>query len=300
MYFIVGATGSLGGQVARSLLEQGERVRILVRPDWELRRGTRFTDPNELRDLGAEVVEGDLRQPETLAPHLAGVSAVLMTASGTKRMPPDTIEAVDVDGARALSLSARQAGVEHLVYVSAHGANPHAPGLLASKWQGENAIRESGQRATVVRPSLYMQDWIGFVLGAQLQGGSRIQLVGENDPARSFVHEGDVARLLTQLLLAGPHSDAEPVSVVEFGTDTASHGEIAERMARVTGFPIAVERIAPGDRITTVPEPYGAVITHLLTMMASAPDDPFVTPEVCERYGLEPVTIDMFLADGMR
>ena len=300
MYFIVGATGSLGGQVARSLLEKGERVRILVRPGWELRRGARFTDPDELRELGAEVVEGDLKEPDTVAPHLAGVKAVLTTASGTKRMPPDTLDAVDVEGAATLARSARQAGVGHLVYISTHGASAHAPGLLRSKWEGENAIRESGQRATIVRPALFMQDWIGFVLGAQLQGGNRIQLVGENDPARPFVHEGDVAKLVAELLLAGPHSHDDPVAVVEFATDTDSHGRIAERMANATGVPLSVERIAVGDQVTTVPEPIASVITHLLTMMAGAPDDPFVTPEVSQRFGIEPLSIDGFLAGGAR
>src|SRR5690554_4900999 len=93
MYLIVGATGSLGGKVATALLATGERVRVVARPGAEARRGARFTDLAELRRLGAEVVEGDLRQPETLAPHLSGVAAVLMTASGTKRAPPDTLEA---------------------------------------------------------------------------------------------------------------------------------------------------------------------------------------------------------------
>lgn len=300
MYFIVGATGSLGGQVARSLLEQGQSVRIMVRPDWESRRGARFTDPRELAALRADVVEGDLREPETLTAHLTGVNAVLMTASGSKRVPPDTVAAVDAEGAGALAQAARQADVGHLVHVSAHGANPGAPGLMRAKWDGEQAIRASGQRTTIVRPSLYMQDWIGFVLGAQLMNGGSIQLVGSDDPARSFVHETDVAKLLTALLLEGPHDNAEPVKVVEFATDTDSHSRIAERMLAATGSPSGVNRIAIGNSVTTVPEPVATIITGLLTMIAGAPDDPFVTPEVCQRYGIEPVSINSFLSEAVR
>ena len=43
MYLIVGATGSLGGQVAKQLLARGERVRAVVRPESPLRRAGRFT-----------------------------------------------------------------------------------------------------------------------------------------------------------------------------------------------------------------------------------------------------------------
>lgn len=298
MYLIVGATGSLGGKVAKALLSKGERVRVVARPGSEARRGARFTDLAELESLGAEVVEGDLLEPDTLEPHLADVDAVLMTASGTKRAPPDTLEAVDVAGAGALARAAKQAGVEHLVFISASGAGPDADGFPRLKWEGENAIRASGQRSTVVRPAMFMQDWIGFVLGAQLQGAGRIQLVGLQDPARVFVHEDDVAKLVTALLLAGPHEDHEPVKTIEYSTEAASHEQIADRMATASGVPVSVERIAVGEPITTVPEPLAGLITLLLSMVADAPSATTVTPEVNRRYGIEPVSIDAFLRGG--
>ena len=113
MFLIVGATGSLGGSVAKALLERGERVRALVRPQSPLRLVGRFTDPAELQRLGADLVEGDLLTPETIEPHLEGVKAVLSTASGTKRAAPDTIQAVDHEGTAALAGMAERAGVEH-------------------------------------------------------------------------------------------------------------------------------------------------------------------------------------------
>lgn len=295
MFLIVGATGSLGGQVAKALLASGESVRAVVRPESPLRRVGRFTDPDELRALGAELVDADLTRPETLEPHLSGVKAVLMTASGTKRAPPDTTTAIDVEAAGTLGAAAKRAGVEHLVYLSAHGAGPEAPGLMRDKWEGENAIRASGQRTTIMRPALFMQDWIGFVLGAQLQGGTRIQLIGDGDPAKSFVDEGDVAKLVTAVLLAGPHRSRESTEVIEYGSDTASHGEIVARMARLSGLPLTVERIAVGQPITTVPDPVGGVITHLLTLTAATPSDDFTSPAVNERYGIHPVCINDFL-----
>lgn len=295
MFLIVGATGSLGGQVAKALLERGERVRAVVRPESPLRRAGRFTDPEELRKKGAELVEGDLKMPATLEPHLHGVKAVLFTASGTKRAPPDTTAAVDNEGVGALAAAAKRAGVDHLVYLSARGVGPDAPELIRAKWEGEAAIRVSGQPATVVRPALFMQDWIAFVLGAQLQGGTRVQLIGEREPTMSFVDEGDVGKLVTAVLLAGPQSAADRFEVLEYGNDTATHVEVVERMAQASGLPLGVERIAVGEQITTVPEPVAGLLTKLLTLANQWPHDELTSPELNERYGIEPVLIGDFI-----
>lgn len=143
MYLIVGATGSLGGRVAKQLLGRGERVRAVARPESPLRGTGRFTDPSELESLGAELVEADLRQPASLEPHLTGVTAVAMTASGTKRMPPDTGEAVDFEGAAALAAAAERAGVRHLVYLSARAP---APTPLRSSTRSGKARTPSARR----------------------------------------------------------------------------------------------------------------------------------------------------------
>lgn len=296
MYLIVGATGSLGGSVAKSLLAGGERVRVLVRPESPMRTMGRFTDPTELEELGAELVAGDLKDPETITPHLAGVKAVLSTASGTKRAPPDTIEAVDLNGTQALAAAAKRAGVEHFVYLSTRGAAPEAPAFLRVKWLTENAVRDSGPPATLVRPAPFMQDWIGFVLGAQLQGGTRVQLVGDDDPSRAYVHEADVAKLVTAILLEGPPADDDAPRVVEFSADVAVASDVVARMAAISGLPLTVERIAIGERVDTVPEPVASTLTELLTMVAHMPDDTLVTTDVNRRYGLEPRGIDEFLA----
>lgn len=292
MYLIVGATGSLGGRVAKELLGRGERVRAVARPESPLRGTGRFTDPSELESLGAELVEADLRQPESLEPHLTGVTAVAMTASGTKRMPPDTGEAVDFEGAAALAAAAERAGVRHLVYLSARGTGPDAPPFLYPKWQGENAIRQAGIPASFVRPALFMEDWIGLLIGAQLQGGGKVQLVGERDPVKAFVSEGDVAKLVTALLLDQPPSGARQV---DYSTAAATYAEVIDRLADHSGVPLTVERIAEGQQVTTVPEAIAPTVTRLLTFASHVPEDTLVTRDVSERYGIEPHSIDDFL-----
>src|SRR5690606_7892304 len=141
------------------------------------------------------------------------------------------------------------AGADHLVYLSARGTGPDAPEFLRNKWLGENAIRESGIGATVVRPALFMEDWIGFLIGAQLQSGTKVQLVGDADPVKAFVAEPDVAKLVTALLVEGP--PAEGSRQVDYSAAAASYGEIIERLARLSGLPLSVERLGPDQQLTT-------------------------------------------------
>ena len=296
MYLIVGATGSLGGGVAKRLLERGEAVRALVRPASPLRQAGRHTDPGELQRLGAELVQADLLDPASFEQHLAGVKAVLTTASGTKRAAPDTTLAVDLHGNAALAALAADAGVEHLVHVSARGAGPEAPPFLRIKWDAEQALRQQGPRATFVRPAPFMQDWIGFVIGAQLQGGTRVQLVGKRDPYRTYVHEDDVARLLVELLLGGPPTH-ERHRTIEFSAEADTYSGIVRRMAAAAGAPFEVESVAPGKTIDTVPEPLASTITQLLGMMADLRDDTYTTPDLAERYGFEPRGIDDYMSE---
>ena len=97
MNLVVGATGLVGGQICRLLVERGERVRGLVRPS---------SDParvEELQALGIETVPGDLKDPASLRAACAGVSTVLSTATSTiSRGDGDSIETVDRQGQLSL------------------------------------------------------------------------------------------------------------------------------------------------------------------------------------------------------
>ena len=66
MILVVGATGNLGGSIARALLAEGKKVRILVRP------GSSYADL--VRD-GAEPATGDLKEPASLHAACVGVDA---------------------------------------------------------------------------------------------------------------------------------------------------------------------------------------------------------------------------------
>src|SRR5579872_3719215 len=102
MILIVGASGRLGGTVARRLLAEGRPVRALSRA------------PERLADLarpGAEVVTADLRDPASRARACAGTRMVLAAAHAVVGKGDNQPRAVDDAGNRALIDAARAAGV---------------------------------------------------------------------------------------------------------------------------------------------------------------------------------------------
>lgn len=109
---MTGATGFVGWHVARKLLEQGRRVRVLAR------------DIARLRELpGAEGVQGDLRDAESLRRATAGCTVVYHVAADYRLWAKNPQELYDsnVNGSRNLLAAARDAGVDRVVYTSTVG-----------------------------------------------------------------------------------------------------------------------------------------------------------------------------------
>lgn len=294
MHLIAGATGSLGGKIATRLLEQGDAVRAIVRSESPARGANRHTPPDAL--AGADVVEADLTRPETLQGICDGVKAVVFTASGTKRMPPDTVEAVDVDGAGALANEAATAGVEQFVYMSTLGASPEHPAFIfQNKGLGEQAVKNSGVDHTILHPVKFMQDWIGFVLGAQLESSGRIQLVGAGDVSMTFVNEDDVADLAVAVL---GRSDTIG-ETIPFATEAADFEEVIRRFSQITGSTVDWSTLGEGELVDTVDPSIAEVVTGLLSVPAMSPPDDRTFPEVAARFGLRPTGIDDFLRTAL-
>src|SRR3712207_595870 len=101
-----------------------------------------------------------------------GVEAVITTANSAMRGGADNPQSVDLEGNRNLIEAARDAGVEHFIFVSLLGADPHNPApFVQAKAQSEAALRESGMEYTILAPTAFMEVWPAMVVGMpDLQG----------------------------------------------------------------------------------------------------------------------------------
>lgn len=194
MILVSGGTGLLGSQIVRRLLEVGEPVRVMTRQSERA---------DHLRALGADVVVADLREPPTLAAAVDGVDLVIAAAhgfAGTDAAGPD---AVDRDGNAALIAAATAAGVRRIVLLSGHGASADSPmALFRAKHHAEETLRRSGLSWTIIRPTSFMETWLGLV-GDPLVEHGRTQIFGRGRNPINFVSIQDVAALTVAAALHG-------------------------------------------------------------------------------------------------
>jgi dihydroflavonol-4-reductase len=109
--FITGATGFVGGHVARRYAADGASLRLLTRQSSRL---------EGLAGIDAEMVTGDLREPEKLRSALTGCDALVHVAADYRLWvrDPKQMYAANVDGTRELLRLAREVGVPRVVYTS--------------------------------------------------------------------------------------------------------------------------------------------------------------------------------------
>ncbi len=124
--FLTGGSGFVGSALARRLLARGHAVQALVRPG---------SDTRNLADLPVTLVTGDLREPASLAPALAGCAAVFHVAADYRLWVPDkeAMFRANVEGTRVLMQAALAAGVERVVYTSSVATLGHVPGGVADE-----------------------------------------------------------------------------------------------------------------------------------------------------------------------
>lgn len=271
MDLVVGATGDLGGRVTRRLLERGEQVRVLVRDT---------SDVSPLKAAGAELAFGDLKERITVDTACRGVDRIISTATGASRGGEDSVDAVDRQGHATLLHCAQNAGVHRIVYVSATGFTSDSPVALArAKASTVEAIRSSGIPYTILQPALFMESWIGFVVGAQIQLGDTVQVIGDPFRKYGFVAVENVADLVLAVL---DHPSAQRAEI-PLGAGSCSYQQIVAWIAKETGRNLEIRSLPPTSSIERFPP----VVNELWSYAATGGLGPLSTPKVAERFGFE-------------
>ncbi len=141
--FIAGGTGYIGSRLIPILLNRGHHVRALARS------GSSHKLPQ-----GCEAVIGDPPDSDSFVRQIRPSDTFVQLVGVPKPSPAKAAQfrAVDLPAIRASVPAAIEAGIEHFVYVSVAHPAPIMKAYIEVRSEGEELIRKSGLRATVLRP----------------------------------------------------------------------------------------------------------------------------------------------------
>jgi uncharacterized protein YbjT (DUF2867 family) len=256
MILVVGGSGDLGGRIVRGLRDGGQVVRCLVRPD---------TDAAPLRQLGVEVVRGDLTDPASLPAACEGAETVVASATAIARVlagaKHPSIHEADEVGMASLVEAAEAAGVQRFVYVSYAGADSAlGTPLERAKAATEKRLARSPMRRVVVRPDAFQEIHLAPIGRFDIHAG-KVAVFGKGDTKRRWVATEDVASLVAAVVV-----EDDPPDIVTFGGPEAiSRNEAIAIAEQATGKKVKVQRMPRaaarlGMRLLDRPKPAMATI----------------------------------------
>ena len=251
---ITGGTGFVGIHTTRALASAGHEVRLLT-------RGARGGP----RPAGAEWVRADVVSGEGLAEGMRGCDAVVNLVAIIREQGRQTFTRVNAEGAANVVRAAADARVGHLVHISAIGVDPDPHyAYLASKWEGEQAVRGGTVPYTVIRPSLVFGPGDGFftVLARLIRLNPVVPVVGDGRALFQPIAVSDLARIITLCIDRGPSRSVYEVG----GPDRLTYEQI-----------IDIIKAETGRRRRNVHVPVGAMLP-LATVFEKVLPNPPVTP----------------------
>ncbi|WP_030703229.1 MULTISPECIES: SDR family oxidoreductase [unclassified Streptomyces] len=211
---VTGASGAVGGRVARRLARTGAPVRLLGR------------DPARLPDIpGADrAPAAPYGDGEAMRRALDGAHTLFLVSAHES---PDRVRehATAIDAAVAV-------GVERIVYVSFQGAAPDATFTFArDHWETEAHLRTAGVRHTFLR-----DNWYQAGLPAMTGTDGVLRGPGGEGRVAAVTHE-DIADAAAAVLLdEGTDHDGRAHDLT--GPEAFTLAEAAEELSRVTGRPV--------------------------------------------------------------
>jgi uncharacterized protein YbjT (DUF2867 family) len=213
---VAGATGNTGSRVAAALLDQGRRVRALVRDE---------AKADGLREQGAEVAVVDLDRPETLSESLLErVSAVyFVTWNG-----PSALQ----QSRNLLAAITKSGRAPHIVRLSGYGT-PQSR-IISELTQCEADLKASGLPWTILEPTFFMQNLLMAAETVREQGAvyfdwgaGRAGMIDLRDVVDCAV-----------AVLTGQAGAVEGETFVLTGPAAIGFADVAATLSRLTGRPV--------------------------------------------------------------
>ncbi len=234
MFLVAGSTGNLGSEIVRLLRERGESVRGLVRATSGPEKVAR------LEKMGVETVVGDLKDRESLDNACRGVKTVISTISIiATAQPGDSFADTDAAGTISLIDAAKAAGAEHFVFTSFDSERfPDTP-LTEAKRNVEQHLKSSGINYTILKPSLFMEAWLGPMLFGDLVAG-QVKIYGAGNGKVPYISAADVAQVAVH---AATTPSARNQTFIFSGPEGVTQREVVKIFEEVVGKPLTVTEV---------------------------------------------------------
>jgi uncharacterized protein YbjT (DUF2867 family) len=232
---VTGATGTVGGEVVKALLQRGADVRAFTRKQPKL-----GTFPGAV-----EIALGDLTDPVSITEAIKGVDELFLLIGN---VPDEFTQALTAYGL------AKKAGLKHVTYLSVFNADqflevPH----FAAKSAVEQAIRAGGIPYTILRPGYFVQNerrLKSMLTGPGVYpipaGNQGLAAVDVRDIAEAAAislteegHKGKTYDLVSSEMLTGPGAAATWSKLLGKKITYAGHGDFDgfEAQLRKAGTP---------------------------------------------------------------
>jgi uncharacterized protein YbjT (DUF2867 family) len=266
---VTGASGVLGRTLVTAFAEAGLPARQAV-------RNLKKAKP------GVDSVRLDYSEPATIGPALTGIRGLLLMAPSLDPNAPAELGPVVA--------RAKEAGVQHIVFISAFGVNHNEPAPLRVV---EHLVMDSGLSYTILRPNFFMENFSEGFLSGSIKGQNGIFLAA-GDGKTSFISVRDIAAAALAAFktpLAGQELDLT-------GPEALDHSEAAKIISEVSGRPVAYhslteEQMVAGARAIGMPEPAIGYMTVLYGVVRAG-YAAGVTPDFEKVMGRKPITFKNF------
>ena len=227
MILVTGGTGFVGRNIVRLLVEKGQKVRCLVRES---------SPRNVLDGLDVDFCTGDILVPDTLKEAFNGIDTAIHLVGVIKEIKGATYERIHAEGTKNVLKAAGEAGVMKYIHMSALGTRPGAISRYhKTKWQAEEAVRNSGLKYVILRPPIICGADDEFVnMFAKMINQTfitrMIPVIGKGESRMQPIYVGDVAHCFYE---AAVNENISDKTYEIGGPDAISFNEILDTIMKV-------------------------------------------------------------------